>query len=91
MILNNLLSLPLKLKNISMGTASSGRRPSDASAIFDLRCKVNETEYYYIKSKALLENLEVQQVMRLLIDKAYEREKRNGIDIIAIAMDNDLL
>lgn len=63
----------------------------DPLANIDFRAKLTETQYYYIKAKSLLEKKEVQVVVRELIMKAYENEKKYGVDIVAIAIDNGIL
>lgn len=53
--------------------------------------KVTDTQHQYLKARAMLDNKDIQDVVRQLIDKAYENEKRNNIDIIKTAKENGLI
>lgn len=57
----------------------------------DCRLLLTETEHDFVKAKALLDNKHIQDVVREIIDKAYESEKRNGVDVIALAKEYELL
>ena len=68
----------------------NGNNP-DPKATMHIQCKLTEKQWFYIKAKSVLENEEMQMVMRRLIEKAYDNELKNGIDVVALAMDNNLI
>lgn len=53
--------------------------------------KLTETQWMYIRAKSLLDDRDVQDVIRILIEKTYDAEKKNGIDIIKTAKDYCLI
>lgn len=68
----------------------NGHNP-DPKATFPFQAKLTEKQWYYVKSRALLENKDMQMIVRELINKAYENELKNGVDVVALAIDNGLL
>lgn len=66
-------------------------KPSDPKATNNMQCKLTDRQYYYLKSRALLEGKEIQVIVRQLIERAYDNELRNGVDAVQLAIDNGLL
>lgn len=66
-------------------------KPYGACVMRDLRAKLTPTQHDYLRARALLDNTDIQDVVRRLIDQVYEKEKRNDIDVIELAKENGLL
>lgn len=50
-----------------------------------------EKQWSYVKARSLMDGIDMQDVLRSLIEKAYDNELRNGVDVVKLAKDNWLL
>ena len=63
----------------------------DEPMVDHVHVALNERQHRYLKAKAKVDRKTMADIVRLAIDKAYEQELRNGIDIIRIAEDHGLI
>ena len=56
-----------------------------------LRFNVTDRQYNYVKARAKIDRETMGEVVRKIIDKAYNTELLNGIDVIKTAKDHGLL
>lgn len=52
---------------------------------------LNERQHRYLKARAKVERRSIADIARRAIDAAYEKELRDGIDIVKIAEEHGLL
>ena len=59
--------------------------------MYDLRIKLTRAQHEFVKAKSAMDAIDMQDVIRVLIEKAYDNERRNGVDIVRLAKENGLL
>lgn len=56
-----------------------------------LRFNVTERQYKYVKARSKVDREPMGEVVRKIIDKAYNSELLNGVDVVKVAKDHGLL